>query len=92
MGYWHRRSTRIEKAQQRASSSHFIKLLEINSIQRRYEMAWRDLYGTEVSVTYSHGWYWILGHAYRQSVVTKLTLILEARLHERDFAVPEEIS
>lgn len=91
MSYWHRRNARLEKAQLRRDSNHFIKVLEVNAIQRRYEMAWLGLHGTKIQVAYRKGWYWILGRAYRQSAITDMTLALEAAKHERDLMIPEEV-
>lgn len=78
-----RREARRVKRKLRARSSNFVKLLEIDYVQKRYEDAWYAMHGTRVRLAYKHGRYWVLGRCYLLSELLEMANMLDAILHER---------
>lgn len=88
--YYRRSACRLQRNRERQRIEAFIKLSEIDAIQKHYEDAWFALYGSKTVVRYRKGWYWIHNHAVRQTDLLVQTAILEARLLERDTALVED--
>ncbi len=82
--YQRRKLSRALKAQASRSVASYNNLMEIDALCRRYEDAFWKLHNVRLRVSYSHGWYYIGVTRVRQTILTQLTDLLLAKLHERE--------